>query len=211
MVASVDGMAAIGGKASGIGSEVDRLAMRNLRAQVDAVMVGAGTLRSEKLSLGLDETSRDPQPMAVVLTKSGDVPLTNLVSHEGQDVLVISTQATQDTLTESLSDGAEVLRIPATPDGFPDLPLALRTLKREYGVGRLLVEGGPTLNRALISRSLLDDLFLTVAPKLLGGNPDNIQTIIGGELSAPTALRLISVHLAADEIFLRYALRDTTP
>jgi 2,5-diamino-6-(ribosylamino)-4(3H)-pyrimidinone 5'-phosphate reductase len=216
MVASADGRAAVGGKASGIGGAVDRIVMRNLRAQVDAVMVGAGTLRAERLSLGLDETARGPQPLAVVLTASGDLPVrANLVPQESQDVLVICTEAIAGTLGTfegsegSPYDEAEVLRVSTTPDGYPDLEQALRALRRERGIERLLVEGGPRLNGALISRGLLNELFLTVAPKLLGGAlASDIRTIIDGNLRAPEPLCLVSVHLAGGEIFLRYALRS---
>ena len=210
MVASADGRAAVGGKASGIGGAVDRIVMRNLRAQVDAVMVGAGTLRAERLSLGLDETARGPQPLAVVLTGSGDLPVrANLVPQEGQDVLVICTEAIAGTFEGSPYDEAEMLRVPRTPDGYPDLEQALRTLRRERGIERLLVEGGPRLNGALISRGLLNELFLTVAPKLLGGAlASGIRTIIDGNLRAPEPLCLVSIHLAGGEIFLRYALRS---
>lgn len=207
MIVSVDGKASMGNKASGIGSEVDRKTMRNIRAQVDAVMVGAGTLRAEKLSLGLGRESEGPQPLAIILTASGSLPLhDNLVQHEGQDVLVITTKAKEDSLAGSLKGIAEVLGVPATPGGYPDLTCVLRTLKQEHSVRSLLVEGGPRLNQTLISRGLLDELFLTVAPKLLGGTHNDPRTIIEGGLPTTNALHLISIHLVADELFLRYSL-----
>lgn len=176
-------------------------------------MVGAGTLRAERLSLGLDETSGGPQPLAVILSGRGDVPLdTNLVDHEGQRVLVISSaaEASGGFARERLGARAETLNIPAAPDGYPDPAEALQALKHDYGVGRLLVEGGPSLNHALISHGLVDELFLTVVPKLLGADPTDpidAKTIITGALPAPASLRLVSVHLVADELFLRYALK----
>lgn len=173
-------------------------------------MVGAGTLRAERLSLGLDETSAGPQPLAVILSGRGDVPLdTNLVDHEGQRVLVISSaaRASGGFTRERLGARVETLNIPAAPDGYPDPAEALQALKHDYGVGRLLVEGGPSLNHALISHGLVDELFLTVVPKLLGANPIDAKTIITGALPAPASLRLVSVHLVADELFLRYALK----
>jgi riboflavin-specific deaminase-like protein len=207
-VASIDGRISVGSKAGGIGSAVDRVAMRNLRARVDAVMVGAGTLRAEKLSLGLDVTPGGSRhPLAIIVAGSGDVPVQkNLIANEGQDVLVISAEAKAEALTEELSGIASVLSVPAGRDDYPDLVRALQTLKQEYRVGRLLVEGGPRLNRTLISRGLLDELFLTVAPKLLGGAPDQIKTIIEGNIPVPKDLNLISIHLAGGEIFLRYTL-----
>jgi 2,5-diamino-6-(ribosylamino)-4(3H)-pyrimidinone 5'-phosphate reductase len=211
-VASIDGRISVGDKAYGIGSAVDRIAMRNLRARVDAVMVGAGTLRAEKLSLGLDTTpGGSQQPLAIIVAGSGEVPVRkNLIAHEGQDVLVISTEAKAGALNEELSGIASVLSVPAGRDKNPDLVRALQWLKQEYRVGRLLVEGGPRLNRALISCGLIDELFLTVAPKLLGGTPDDTRTIIEGSLPLPKDLRLISIHLASGEIFLRYALPEST-
>ncbi len=208
MVASVDGQAAAGGKASRIGSDVDRHTMRNLRANSDAVMVGANTLRAERLSLGLDDTSPEAaQPLGVILTTTGDVPLqSNLVFHENQTVLVVASAAIPEDRAKALRARAIVLHIPTTGNGRPDLLKTLRALKRDHAVERLLVEGGPSLNRALISAGLVDELFLTLAPKLLGSCAPEARTILGGALPAPEDLRLISAHLAADELFLRYAI-----
>ncbi len=212
MVVSVDGQAAVGGKAHHIGSDADRHTMRNLRANSDAVMVGANTLRAERLSLGLDdETSPDSEPLAqplgVILTTTGDVPLqTNLVFHESQTVLVVASGEIPEHRAEALSARARVLRVTATSDGHPDLSKTLQVLKQDYAVERLLVEGGPTLNRALISAGLVDELFLTLAPKLLGSITTDARTILGGTLPAPEDLRILSAHLAADELFLHYAI-----
>lgn len=207
MVASVGGQASTGGKVAGIGSGVDRTTMRNIRAQVGSVMIGAGTLRAERLSLGLDNGPRCRQPLAVILTGGGDVPLgDNLVSHEGQDVLVITTREKASTLAESLKDRAEVLGIPEVPGGYLDLTHALRYLRQQRGIESVLVEGGPRLNQTLISCGLIDELFLTLAPKLLGGAHNDPRTILEGHLPKTVALRLMSVHLAADELFLRYSL-----
>ena len=206
MVASVDGQVTIGGKASSIGSDSDRHTMRNLRASSDAVMVGSNTLRAEKLSLGLDDVSRG-QPLAVILAASGEVPLrANLLANEEQAVLVVVCDEIPDERAEALRAEATVLRIEAASDGRPDLLKTLQALKRDYAVERLLVEGGPTLNRALISAGLADELFLTLAPKLLGNPAAEAPTLLTGDLPTPQALSLVSVHLVADELFLRYSI-----
>ena len=183
--------------------------MRNIRAQAGAVMIGAGTLRAERLSLGLDGGPQEVhQPLAVVLAASGDVPLReNLILPEGQDVLVITTRKRAAALAESLEGTAEVLGIPEAAGGYPDPTHALRHLRRQRGIERVLVEGGPRLNRSLMSRGLIDELFLTLAPKLLGGAGGDPQTIVEGYLPKTVALCLISVHLADDELFLRYSLK----
>jgi 2,5-diamino-6-(ribosylamino)-4(3H)-pyrimidinone 5'-phosphate reductase len=206
MVSSVDGKTAIGGKAARLGSQTDRQTMRNLRSHADAVMIGANTLRAEKLSLGFDDPSDKPQPLAVIVTRTGDVPLeSNLILGEEQEVLLLSPRELPD-----YSSCGRVRRLPASEDqsGHVDLGEALEILKAEYGVDVLLVEGGPTLNHALISRGLADELFLTLAPKLLGSGISESRTILDGgplppETSSPD---LLSVHLAGNELFLRYGL-----
>jgi riboflavin-specific deaminase-like protein len=206
MVSSVDGRSAIGGKASRIGSETDRRAVRTLRSNVDAVMIGANTLRAERLSLGLDDPSFGPQPLAVIATRTGyDLPLRrNLIVGDGQEVLVISTQRAPENLDDRLR--ARVLRVPSTLSGTVDLGEALTILKAEHTVDLLLVEGGPNLNHALISANLADELFLTLAPKLIGGAVGESPAVLSGPALAARDVNLVSAHLASDELFLRYGL-----
>jgi 2,5-diamino-6-(ribosylamino)-4(3H)-pyrimidinone 5'-phosphate reductase len=203
MVSSVDGRTAVEGKSSRLGSETDRQTMRTLRSRADAVMIGAGTLRAERLSLGLDDPS-GRQPLAVIVTKTGDVPLeSNLIVGEHQEVLVITTQDAPKNLDDRLRESARVLRAPATPSGAINLGEALQVLRARHTVEVLLVEGGPSLNHALISQDLADELFLTLAPKLLGGTS---YELLDGPALAPIDAKLLSAHLAGSELFLRYAL-----
>ena len=205
MVQSVDGIAAIGGKASGLGTEIDRGAMRTLRSRVDAVMVGGGTVRAEKLSLSLDAEDTRAVPRAVILTNSGDLPLEkNLVRDRRQDVLILLPEGAESGAGERLARPTETRRVSATESGEIDVGRALEILKADYGVDVLLCEGGPTLNRALIGANLVDELFLTIAPVLVGMQDTE------GPGSPPEqplrSLRLISSRVAADEMFLRYAV-----
>jgi riboflavin-specific deaminase-like protein len=207
MVSSLDGNTNMEGKASGIGTGVDRLVMRTLRSKADAVMIGAGTLRAEKLSLGLDDGDANPSPLAVIVSGTGDVPLeSNLLRYAPQRVLVLVSGSVADTTSANLGHHAEVLSVRTTATGSLDLAFAIEMLRSEYTVERLLVEGGPTLNHALISHSLADELFVTLAPTLLGTDAVHTPTILDGPLDRPQSLRLLSAYLAADELFLRYAL-----
>lgn len=213
MVASVDGKAAVEGKAAGIGTGADRSVMRTLRAKADAVMIGGGTLRAEKLSLGLDAEDPGPVPLAVVLTNTGDVPLeSNLLRDGRQKVLILLSEDAGKGAASRLGRLAEIRHVATDTSGLIDPPKALQMLKSEYGVGCLLVEGGPTLNHALISRNLVDEIFLTVAPRLIGGTADETFTLLRGPtLRASRTLELLSLHLADDEVFLRYAVARTRP
>ena len=205
MVSSLDGNAARKGKASGIGTTADRRVMRTLRSKADAVMIGAGTLRAEKLSLGLDAGDDGPCPLAVILTTTGDVPLDNLLRYKDQKVLVLLAESADDTAGECLGHYAEVLRVRADGSGRVDLAGAIGILRTERAVDRLLVEGGPTLTHATISEGLADEIFITLAPTLLGTTA--APTVLGGDLDEPRDLHLLSAYLADDEIFLRYGLQ----
>jgi 2,5-diamino-6-(ribosylamino)-4(3H)-pyrimidinone 5'-phosphate reductase len=210
MVSSVDGKTTIEGKASRIGSEADRRVMRTLRSRADAVMIGAGTLRAERLSLGLDELSCGTQPLAVIVTGTGDVPLeTNLVANERQEVLVITAQDAPENNIARLRERAQVLLVPAGPSGGVDLGTTLEALKSGRGVELLLVEGGPRLNHSLVSQELASELFLTLSPTLIGGEqPDALTILAGGNLPQPhiPRLLLVSVHSFNGELYLRYRL-----
>jgi 2,5-diamino-6-(ribosylamino)-4(3H)-pyrimidinone 5'-phosphate reductase len=205
MVSSLDGNTSVEGKASGLGTAVDRRVMRTLRSKAHAVMIGAGTLRAEKLSLGLDAEDEGPNPLAVILSSTGDIPLErNLVRYGDQKVLVLLADNAGEAADARLGRHAEVIRVRTAASGGVDLASALEVLKRECGVERLLVEGGPTLNHALISAGLADELFITLAPTLLG-NAD-ASPILGGPLKESQNLQLRSTYLAHDELFLRYVL-----
>jgi 2,5-diamino-6-(ribosylamino)-4(3H)-pyrimidinone 5'-phosphate reductase len=207
-VASVDGKATVGGKASGLGTAVDRSVMRTLRSKADAVVIGGGTLRAEKLSLSLDADDPRPRPLAVILTNNGELPLErNLVRDNRQSALVLLSEAAEKDVERKLGGLAEVRRVPAAGYGSIDPAKALEILKAEYDIDLLLCEGGPTLNHALISANLADELFVTLAPMLVGGGTSSDEPVIpNGSPDQPKRMHLLSVYLASDELFLRYAL-----
>jgi 2,5-diamino-6-(ribosylamino)-4(3H)-pyrimidinone 5'-phosphate reductase len=210
MVSTVDGKAAIGGKAGVIGSDADRIAMRNLRSRVDAVMVGAGTLRTERISLNVPRNlEREGQPLAVVITGSGDIPLeSNLAGADPERTVLLVPEDLSGREESRLRGHGRLVR--AGSGRGIDLSLSLELLRREHGVERLLVEGGPSLNGGLIERGLVDELFLTVAPGISGRQAGGAPTIVEGPelpVGTQTHLELISVHSAGSELFLRYGIR----
>ncbi len=226
MVASLDGKTTIDGKAGTIGSPTDRLIMRTLRARVDAVMVGSGTLRAEKLRLDVPEDlarartslGLKPQPLAIIVAGSNDIPLEeNLLGSSPDNLLILTSPETPKERFSALSSHARIEVIEPEVEASSglrlDLVRALKTLKQLYAVGVLLVEGGPSLNHTLVSSGLADELFLTLSPKLLGGDRSKPLAIVEDAASLPTkessTARLISIHLCNHELFLRYSLRSS--
>jgi riboflavin biosynthesis pyrimidine reductase len=100
--------------------------------------------------------------------------------------------------------GTRLVVVESGPEGRADLPALLRSL-REEGVEALLCEGGPTLHGALQAAGLVDELFLTIAPKLSGGGAP--PRILEGELDGVVALELAWLLEDDGELFARYRRR----
>lgn len=209
MVTSVDGKAAVAGSAASLGSALDHRLMRAIRAAHDAVLNGAGTLRHERIDprVGPDWAARRvargqrPEPLAVLLTRDGDLPLDRRYFHyaEVERVILAGARLT-DERRAALGARARILVAP-TPE--PEPAWALRALHEECQVRHLLVEGGPTVNGALIAAGLVDELCWTLAPKIVGGG-EHLTPVEGPALPDMRRLTLVSAFLHEDEFFLRY-------
>ncbi len=209
MVTSVDGKAAVAGSAAPIGSAVDHRLMRSLRAAVDAVLIGGGTLRLERVDprVGADWAGRrtargaTPEPLAIVLTGAGDLPLDRrYFVYPEVPRLVVCGAATPPARRAELAARAALL---VAPTPRPEVGWVLQRLRAAYGVRHLLVEGGPTLNGELIAAGLVDELCWTLAPKLIGSG-ETLPLVAGPPLPAPVRLTLASAYLHESEFFLRY-------
>lgn len=212
MVSTVDGKTTLdrGRIRDPIGSRLDRVLLQRLRVNADAVLIGAGTARASRsvpvVPADLADRRRReghaPQPLLVVVTGSGDLPLDHpLFAPTSRQPVLFTSRRLQPGRQEALSARA---RLHALGEAEVDLAAALRLLRQEYGVERLLTEGGPTLNYFLFRDGLLDELFWTVSPQVAGAAGDH--TLVDGPqlLSPRPRLSLLSAYLEASELFLRY-------
>src|SRR3954453_11823887 len=153
MIATVDGRATIAGRTAPIANRADYELFHALRARVDAVMVGAETIRVEGYG---------PMPqLAVVVTRSCDLPVDRgLFAAEGNRVVVVTPS--RDRELPPCAAQVSYLR-----EG--DMAAALRRLGGEHGAGGIDCEGGPGLNATLVPAGLVEELHLVIAPKLAGG------------------------------------------
>ena len=217
MVQTLDGAAAIGGRAWTIGTAVDHHLYRTLHGAVDAVLAGAGTLRAEDVVAGTHPHLRarreaaglPPTPTAVVLTAAASFDETVLgkrffTGREYPSLLLTTERARPADIDRVRALGVEVAVVAADDAGLVDVQAALRHLAAR-GMRRVLAEGGPRLATALLRRGLVDELFLTLTVRL-SGDPA-APRILAGE--AAIALDPISVYHYMDragalrEIYLR--------
>jgi riboflavin-specific deaminase-like protein len=212
MVHTTDGRATVQGRTAPISSVADRQLFHALRTRVDAVMVGAGTLRVERYGrLVRDAARRDerraaglqPDPLAIIVSGSLDIPA-DLPLLQDPDSRVVIVTASEDSL-----DGAQAqVRYMRFPDGV-DLPAALAELREDNRVRAVLCEGGPHLNASLVVAGLIDELFLTTFPVIAGG-PSPLTIMDSAPLDAPVALELRSLCEHAGELFARYGVLAAT-
>lgn len=209
MVETADGAAHLGGRTRGMGSEADRLAFRRLREHCDAVLVGAGTVRAERYRPPrLDAEARrrrqarglEPLPRIVVASRSLDLDPASPLFSDAEDPPVVLTVEDPDPARRA--GLAAVAEVAGFGEGRVDLEAALRWL-RGRGVRWLLCEGGPTLNAHLLGAGLVDELFLTVGPMLVGGGAGRI---VAGCLPSLVRLELLELREFRGELLARYRL-----
>lgn len=208
-IATADGRSAFQGRSGGLSDTGDRAMFHGLRERVDAVFAGTGTLQSERYRrLVLDPERRSrraaaglrPEPLAVVVSRSGMIPSDIPLFADAEARIVVFTAAAFDPSVFAAE--VEVLRIDR---GQLTLTTIMRHLRTDYDVRALLCEGGPTIFSALLQEELVDELFLTLAPRLAGGGTGPLVTS-GPELAELKGLQLVWACEASGTLFLRYAV-----
>jgi riboflavin biosynthesis pyrimidine reductase len=184
MVSSLDGRATLGGTSRALGGPQDLQMLLALRRRAGALLVGPGTVRAEGYG---------PLPCpAALVTRSFDLPWdAGLFAAAGQPVLVYTRAG---GTPPAVAADVEVVGLEALGEVVADL--------RMRGVERLLCEGGPTLNRALLAEGLLDELYLTLSPVVAGDEGAPAIVAPGGS----QALALSSVATADGDLYLRYTV-----
>jgi riboflavin biosynthesis pyrimidine reductase len=212
MVSTADGRATLGGLSAPLSGEADRELFHGLRGAVDAVLVGAATVRMERYG----RIIRDPacrelrrerglsaEPLACIvsgrLALEADIPL---LAEPAARVAILTPSEASLPAAE-----AEVDYVRAREGGQLDLAAALAELRERFAVQLMLCEGGPHLTSQLFAAGLVDELFLSVSPRLAGGEAisgEALRILAGPELEPPVELELIGALESSSQIFLRY-------
>ena len=186
-VTTLDGRAAIAGSSGPIGSDTDTEMLSGLRTRFDAVMIGAGTMRVERYG--------PMKPLAVLVSGRLDLPWdAPLFTDERGEALIFTASEAEPPQTAASVD---VVR----HERAVDLGEALRHLRQERDIRAVLCEGGPRLHAQMQAEGLVDELFLTIAPKLSGGEEPRI---LEGPLPDVVGLQLAWLLEEDGELYARY-------
>jgi len=221
MAITADGKIATANRAiSSFGSKRDHDNLLQLRATADAVMNGAGTVNSAPINMGPGGAKYRRQRLArglaennlrIITSGSGDVnPHAEVFKQKFSPIIILTTRRASEDKLEKLRAVATEVKILGPRE--IDFHKAFRWLREKWKVKRLLCEGGGELNDALFRAGLVNELHLTITPKIFGGRtaPTIAEGIGVSKLAGATQLKLKSMKRIGDELFVVYASLPST-
>lgn len=200
------------------GSPIDHEHLLALRATADAVLAGARTIESGTIDLGPGarrfrelrlRRGLAEYNLRVIVSGSGSLsPRAHIFRKRFSPILILTTERIEPARLARLRGLADAVQVCGKEE--LDWSMALRWLHREWGVRRLVCEGGGQVNDGLFRAGLVDELFLTICPWIVGGRA--APTICDGRgfpgLAEARVLRCVRRQRIGDELFLRFLRAD---
>lgn len=191
-------------------SPADKERLRHVRAAHDAILAGRGTVAADTMSMRLSDTALreeraarglPPEPLRIVVSNTGRLDPTWKIFHPGGSPPVILTTTRMPRRTrEALAPLCDLHLYEST--AVPLVP-ALKMLRADYGVKRIVCEGGGELLRSLAAEDLLDEIALTIAPVIFGGAAAPTLTGLPESLfPSPLDFRIKSTQTVGQECVL---------
>lgn len=172
-------------------SHETELLLHHTRAEYDAIMVGANTIRIDNSFLTVRYVE-GKSPIRVIPASMADIPADANVLGPGAPTIIAVCEAAPDERTEAIKKkGASV--VTAGKDHV-DLPLLMKILKEHYGINKLMIEGGPTLNWHMLHNRLVDEIRLIHLPFIVGGS--DTPSLVGG------------MHIDSEDEMIRLTLKN---
>lgn len=210
-ITSLDGGSTVDGVSGGLGGPADKIVFDVLRRLADVVLVGAGTIRTEgygAMRLDVDAAGwRDEHelplhPVFAIVSGSLDLdPRSEVFAAAPVRPLVLTTERADPAARAALEQVAEIV---VCGEEHVEPLRAIEELEAR-GLHQILCEGGPSLFGSFIAADAVDELCLTISPRLVGG--DSIRIAGGPASEQPRELRLHHL-LRSDELLLSRYVRD---
>jgi 2,5-diamino-6-(ribosylamino)-4(3H)-pyrimidinone 5'-phosphate reductase len=202
---TLDGKIATRGGDSKISGREDLSRVHGLRGDVDAVMVGVGTVLADNPSLTVRRAG-GKNPIRVIADSTARTPPDAKVLDDSAPTIIAVAAGAEKREKEKLcTAGAQLI---VAGEKRVDLPELLQRLHAQ-GIKKLLLEGGSTLNWSMLEQGLVDEIQVTVAPRIIGG--ENAKTLVGGtgfeRISEGVELELTSFKEIEKDILLTYRVK----
>lgn len=191
---------------SQISCEEDLIRLHELRAKVDAVMVGIGTVLADDPYLTVRRVE-GRNPTRIVVDSRARIPSEAKVLNEDAPTIVgVADRAEEREMERLRSLGAKII---VAGDESVNLVRLLEQLY-ERKIKRLLLEGGSTLNWSMLRQGLVDELIVAVAPRIVGG--EGAKTLVEGggfeKISQGVELELREHEPIGDDLLLTYKVKE---
>lgn len=166
------------------------LLLHRTRAEYDAIMVGANTIKIDNSFLTV-RLVEGKSPLRVIPSSRADIPPdANVLGPDARTVIAVSEAAPAENVARLRERGVDVV---VAGERAVDLPGLMRILKKDYGVERMMIEGGPTLNWSMLNHRLVDEIRLIHLPFIVGGA--DTPSLVGG------------MHIETEKEMIRLALK----
>jgi len=163
--------------------------LHTTRAECDAIMVGANTIRIDNSFLTVRYIP-GKSPLRVIPASMADIPLdANVLGPDAPTAIAVSEKAPADKIEAIKKKGAHVI---VAGKDHVDLPLLLTILKEKFGINKMMIEGGPTLNWHMLHDRLVDEIRLIHLPFIVGGA--DTPSLVGG-MHINSEDEMIRLHL----------------
>ncbi|MCE5337155.1 MAG: dihydrofolate reductase family protein [Methanoculleus sp.] len=164
--------------------------LHQTRAACDAIMVGANTIRIDNSFLTV-RLVEGKSPLRVIPSSLADIPPdANVLGPDARTVIAVSEAAPAEKVARLRASGVDIVVAGVSQIDLPEL---MRILKADYGVKRMMIEGGPTLNWSMLNHRLVDEIRLIHLPFIVGGA--DTPSLVGG------------MHIETEKEMIRLSLK----
>jgi 2,5-diamino-6-(ribosylamino)-4(3H)-pyrimidinone 5'-phosphate reductase len=177
--------------------------LHQIRADSDAIMVGANTIRIDNSFLTVRHVP-GKNPIRVIPSSKADIsPEANVLSPDAPTIIAVSSLADREKCSQLAKKGA---RVEICGEDSVNLPALMKLLYEKYDVKSLMIEGGSTLNGHMFQEGLIDDLVLIHLPFIAGGEdtPSLVTGLSPKDVTDLLKLELVTQYLAGDNLITKW-------
>jgi len=177
--------------------------LHQIRADSDAIMVGANTIRIDNSFLTVRHVP-GKNPIRVIPSSKADIsPEANVLSPDAPTIIAVSSLADREKCSQLAKKG---VRVEICGEDSVNLPALMKLLYEKYDVKSLMIEGGSTLNGHMFQEGLIDDLVLIHLPFIAGGEdtPSLVTGLSPKDVTDLLKLELVTQYLAGDNLITKW-------
>ena len=203
---TIDGKIATKKGDSELSDKADWKEVHKLRTQVDAIMVGKGTILKDNPKLHIKYYNHKGY-YRIILDSNLTIPLESNVITFRQEIYPTIICTTENVPMNKLKmyeeKGVKIIQV---GDGKRVNIIKLLSILKDFGINSILLEGGGTLNWSFIEKNLIDEIRLTIAPWIIGGKEATslVEGIGFEKIGSAPRFDLLDVKIRTDYITLSY-------